>query len=549
MPSEPRPLTPARLLLRQARPNRWRLVLGLLCYAGASCASMPQLWIIGKIIDEGFIGRSARDFAVWLALAAALVVIQPILWANGFRQFSTVEARNQRALVRDLTDRLNSSGAAVGARVSAGELLNLPSEDARRAARAVSDAGFFFNTLVMFAVGAALVWSIHPLLGIVIISGSMVTAVIAGPLLGRLQSRQSDYRARIGDLSAHAADIVGGLRVLRGIGGDVLFAARYRERSTGLRRKGYEVAGPSSWIHALRHSMPIVFVAVITWAGSLLAAGGEITIGGLASAFSFATIFIAISGNFIGCSQYLVAAWVAAKRIVRVLRIEPDLADDGTATGGGGELRDPESGLAVPVAGLTVVVTAETAPAAAACERLARYRDSEAEWGDRPLRAYTLKEVRSRIMLLTDEDYLFTGTLAETMRVPEAEARAAIAAACADDVASQGMDLRIDEGGRNLSGGQRQRLRLARALAAEPETLLAVEPTSAVDAHTESLIAARVAAARAGRATLVVTASPLWLAHADLAVWLVDGKVRAAGTHAELLADAAYRRLASHSVD
>ncbi|GAA1679264.1 ABC transporter ATP-binding protein [Glycomyces endophyticus] len=549
MPPAPRPLTPMRLLLRQARPNRARLVLGMLFYAGASCASMPQLWIIGKVIDEGLIARSARDFAIWLGAAAVLVVLQPILWANGFRQFSTVEARNQRAIVRDLTDRLNSSGPAVRDRVSAGELLNLPSEDARRAARAVNDAGFFFNTLVMFAVGAALVWSIHPLLGVVIISGSMVTAVIAGPLLGRLQSRQSDYRARIGDLSAHAADIVGGLRVLRGVGGDLLFAARYRERSTELRRKGYEVAGPSSWIHALRHSMPIVFVAVITWVGALLAADGAITIGGLASAFSFATIFIAISGNFIGCSQYLVAAWVAAKRIVRVLEIGPDLADDGTATGGGGELRDPETGLAVPVSGLTVVVTAETAPAAEACERLARYRDSEATWGGRPVADFALAEVRSRIMLLTDEDHLFTGTLAATMRVPEDEARRAIEAACADDVASQGMDLLVEEGGRNLSGGQRQRLRLARALAAEPETLLAVDPTSAVDAHTESIIAARVAAARAGRATLVVTASPLWLAHADRVAWMVDGKVHAVGSHAGLLADAAYRRLASHSVD
>ncbi|MQM27578.1 ABC transporter transmembrane domain-containing protein [Glycomyces albidus] len=549
MPPEPRPLTPMRLFLRQARPNRTRLVLGFLFYAGASCTSMPQLWIVGKVIDEGLIARSTRDFAIWLAAAAALVVIQPILWANGFRQFSTVEARNQRALVRDLTDRLNRSGAAVRDRVSAGELLNLPSEDARRAARAVSDAGFFFNTLVMFLVGSALVWSIHPLLGVVIVSGSMVTAIIAGPLLGRLQSRQSDYRARIGDLSAHAADIVGGLRVLRGIGGDLLFAARYRERSDVLRRKGYEVAGASSWIYALRHSMPIVFVAIITWVGALLAAGGAITIGGLAAAFSFATIFIAVSGNFIGTSQYLVAAWVAAKRIVRVLRIEPDLADAGTARGGGGELRDPESGLAVPVSGLTVVVTAETAPAAEACERLARYRDSEAVWGGRPLDEYALDEVRSRIMLLTDEDHLFTGTLAETMRVPEAEAHQAIEAACADDVASQGMDLVVEEGGRNLSGGQRQRLRLARALAARPETLLAVEPTSAVDAHTESLIAARVAGFRAGRATLVVTTSPLWLAHADRAVWMVEGKVHAVGTHADLLAEADYRRLASHSAD
>jgi ABC-type transport system involved in cytochrome bd biosynthesis fused ATPase/permease subunit len=107
------------------------------------------------------------------------------------------------------------------------------------------------------------------------------------------------------------------------------------------------------------------------------------------------------------------------------------------------------------------------------------------------------------------------------------------------------LDGQITNGGRNLSGGQRQRLRLARALAADAEVLLAVEPTSAVDAHTESLIAERVSASRAGRTTAVVTASPLWLARADQVAWMVDGKVRAVGSHAELSLQGEYRSLTS----
>ncbi|MEU6859205.1 ABC transporter ATP-binding protein [Glycomyces sp. NPDC046736] len=550
MPSpSPGPLTPMRLFLRQARSGRRRFALGAALYVCSACCSMPQMWMIGKIIDEGLIARSIEDFALWTAVTAVLVVAQPVLWANGFRQFATVEARNQREIVRDLTDRLNAVGPVVRERVSAGELVNLPSEDTRRAARAVAEIGFVVNNLTMFIVGSLLVWSIHPLLGVVLISGGLVTALIAGPLLGRLQQRQSDYRAKIGELTAHAADIVGGLRVLRGIGGDVLFAARYGQRSDELRRNGYEVANSSSWIHALRTSMPIVFVAAITWVGALLAAHGSISIGGLASAFSFATIFIAVSGNFVSSANYLVASWVAGKRVVRMLNLEPDLADTGTIRGSGGELRDPDSGLTVPVGSLTVVVTAETAPAAEVCERLARYRDSEAQWGGHALEEYALDEVRERIMLLTNEDYVFAGTLAATLRVGEGEAREAIAAACAEDVLTSlgsRFDAWIEEGGRNLSGGQRQRLRLARALAAKPETLLAVEPTSAVDAHTESVLTARCAELRAGRTTVVVTASPLWLAHADRVVWMVEGKVHATGTHHELLADPAYRALASH---
>ena len=83
----------------------------------------------------------------------------------------------------------------------------------------------------------------------------------------------------------------------------------------------------------------------------------------------------------------------------------------------------------------------------------------------------------------------------------------------------------LDERGRGLSGGQRQRVVLARALAAEAPILVLVEPTSAVDAHTEARIAERVAAVRRGRTTVVITVSPLWLHHADRVVLFEDGRV------------------------
>ena len=88
------------------------------------------------------------------------------------------------------------------------------------------------------------------------------------------------------------------------------------------------------------------------------------------------------------------------------------------------------------------------------------------------------------------------------------------------------------------------------ALAADPEVLVLVEPTSAVDAHTEARIASRLRAHRAGRTTVVTTASPLLLDAVDEVAFLVGGRVVAVGTHEQLLETVpAYRAVVVRDVD
>ncbi len=129
----------------------------------------------------------------------------------------------------------------------------------------------------------------------------------------------------------------------------------------------------------------------------------------------------------------------------------------------------------------------------------------------------------------------------------------ALRAAAADDVVRglpEGLDSVVSAQGRSLSGGQRQRVRLARALLAGPEVLLAVEPTSALDAHTEALVAGRLRAAREGRTTVLVTTSPLVLDRADRVLFLADGKVAASGAHRDLLdGEPQYRRLVARDAE
>jgi ABC-type multidrug transport system fused ATPase/permease subunit len=160
------------------------------------------------------------------------------------------------------------------------------------------------------------------------------------------------------------------------------------------------------------------------------------------------------------------------------------------------------------------------------------------------------------VLVADTSSMLFAGTLQDavdpwgTHTRPEVEA--ALVTACAEDVFDAlpgGWQGVIDEKGRGLSGGQRQRVVLARALVADADVLCLVEPTSAVDAHTEARIAPRLVAHRAGRTTVVATASPLILHSADEVAFLADGRIVARGSHVELLARHDYRQVVARGMD
>jgi ABC-type multidrug transport system fused ATPase/permease subunit len=137
---------------------------------------------------------------------------------------------------------------------------------------------------------------------------------------------------------------------------------------------------------------------------------------------------------------------------------------------------------------------------------------------------------------------LFSGRLFEELDLRDSGDRpridSALRTTSSEDITEalpEGLDADVEERGRSFSGGQRQRLVLTRALIADPEILVLVDPTSAVDAHTEARIAERLTDHRRGRTTVVTTTSPLLLDRADHVLFLLDGNVVAQGTHQTLL--------------
>jgi ABC-type multidrug transport system fused ATPase/permease subunit len=238
-------------------------------------------------------------------------------------------------------------------------------------------------------------------------------------------------------------------------------------------------------------------------------------------------------------------ALVSARRVVRFLRLEP--ADGAAASTmppptGAAVLADPMSGVVVEPKSFAALVGSRPADAVTVLQRLGRFTRSDSTWGDVALDSMPLRDVRARILVAANDWSIFTGSVREVVSGSEHRdddvIRRALHAAAADDVVDalpDGLSSTIETNGRNLSGGQQQRVRLARALAADPEVLLIVEPTSAVDVHTEAIIARRLETARAGRTTVVATSSPPILERADVVYFLIDGTAVASGSHHELM--------------
>jgi ABC-type multidrug transport system fused ATPase/permease subunit len=207
-------------------------------------------------------------------------------------------------------------------------------------------------------------------------------------------------------------------------------------------------------------------------------------------------------------------------------------------------LVDVRSGLVVRPGAFTCLVSAVPQDTVEIVDRLGRFgRGDGVLLGDVGLAELPVDAVRRRIVVSEADPLLFSGPLRRELDPwgharGDAELLAAVSVANAEDVLEAlpaGLDAPVDERGRSFSGGQRQRLVLARALLSRADTLVLVEPTSAVDAHTEARIAQRLREARAGRTTVVVTTSPLVLDQADHVVLIEAGRVVAEGLHRELL--------------
>jgi ABC-type multidrug transport system fused ATPase/permease subunit len=205
---------------------------------------------------------------------------------------------------------------------------------------------------------------------------------------------------------------------------------------------------------------------------------------------------------------------------------------------------DCVTGISLRRGQLVAYVTETPAEASQIADRLGRFIPdvSGVSINDTPLGLFSVSDTRRNIVVSEIEPRLFSGELRYEL-VPhgdftDANIMPALEATSSLDILDaleDGLSTLVEERGRSFSGGQRQRLSLARAILTNAEVLILVEPTSAVDTHTEGRIAGRLREVRGPHTTLVATTSPLLLEQMDLVYVVRDGRCVERGTHDDLV--------------
>ncbi len=523
---------------------------------------------ISQAIDQGIIAGDSGALWRWSAALLGLAALTALAGAARHQMAVTNWLRAAFRSVQLLGWHGADTGEALPRHTPTGDVVAAVASDSMRLGGLYDTSARFAGAIVSYVVVAVILLRASQPLGLVVLIGVPVLVGLLSFIVRPLQRRQAQQREESGRLIGLGADTVAGLRVLRGIGGEATFLNRYAAQSQQVREVGFRVAGMQAALDSAQVLLPGVFVVLVTWLGARFAIDGRITPGQLVAFYGYSAFLVMPLRTATEFVDRATRAFIGARKIITVLRVQADHADSpDTPTASmpphSALLVDDRSGLVVRPGQFLAVVSARPEESAALADRLGRFGTDVAgvTLGGIPLTDLPLGKLRGRILVSETDPRLFTGTLREELDPwsthQDAQILDALAVASGEDVLealADGLDSEVEERGRSFSGGQRQRLALTRALLAEAPTLVLVEPTSAVDAHTETRIAARLAEFRAGQTTVVMTASPLVLDRADRVVLLDEGRVVAEGTHHELMhrgdeASAAYRAVVVRGAD
>jgi ATP-binding cassette subfamily B protein len=554
-----------RIIRDYLRPYRGLVAVLVTLQLVGTMASLYLPSLNGRIIDEG-VAKGDTGFIVrtggWM-LAVSLVQIVATVAAT------YLGAKSAAGLGRDLRAgifaRVGDFSAQEVSRFGAPTLSSRNTNDVTQVQQVVfMGAAMMVSAPIMMVGGivmalredVGLSWLVAVAVPLLALSVALVIRKMIPNF--RLMQESVDWVNRV------LREQITGIRVVRAFVREDHERARFADANTQYTGTALAVGRLMALVFPIVMLIFNASTVAVLWFGSHRVENGQMQIGELTAFMSYLMQILMSVMMATFMSMMIPRATVSAGRVAEVLDTESTVVQPVRpvaipSTGTRVELRDVEfryPGADVPVLqgvsltaepGHTTAIIGSTGAGKSTLlsliPRLYDVTGGSVLLGGVDVRDATLEDVWSRIGLVPQKPYLFTGTVASNLRYGDSEATdeelwEALRIAQAEDFVRampEGLNAPIAQGGTNVSGGQRQRLAIARALVSKPEVFLFDDSFSALDLSTDARLRSALKPVTRHTAVIVVAQRVSTIIDADHIVVLDDGLVVGAGRHDELL--------------
>lgn len=542
--------------------SAWPVLSGSLLYDGV---------LAGDLSNSVFSALPFKDLALWL-----LLLVLTMVFVKFMQQFfgiiqGCLVAKIVPKVVAELKNKVFASIQYLSVSFFTGKetggLMSRITSDANDVTGIFIDGlPFILPNLFTIIFSCTVMFSTSPLLALVAVATlppAVIISIKLEPVLWHFNSRrfqtQRDFRSKLNDNLT-------GARVVRAFGREESESARLSTANKNLAGAQMDAMNFDIKYTALYHiaqSLSSVLTFTIGACFVLAVFRPEMTYGTLMTFTGYVSLLAGPANFFSYIFRWWSGSMNSAQRIFEILDATPDVVEKPDAeakptlrgeltlknvTFGYEENRDVLKDISLHVeAGKMLGIVGKSGAGkttlANLIARLYDVREGEILLDGTDLRDMRFEDIRKNIALVSQETYIFKGTIFDNIAYanPAADRKSVIAAAVAASAHNficklpDGYDTEVGSGGRDLSGGERQRISIARAILADPKILILDEATAAVDTETEKNIQASLKELVKGRTTLSIAHRLSTLRDADELIVIDKGRITEQGTHKELI--------------
>lgn len=563
-------------LLRYAKKHRPRILLAALCSVINKVFDvMPEILIgiaIDVVVNQQSSFVASLGFATAVSQIMALAVLTFVVWAGEslFEYFHLVLWRNlaqrlQAELRQDAYDSTQRQELAYFEHRSSGELVSILNDDVNQLERFL-DGGV--NDLIQTFVTVLLVGGVFFYLSptIALLAFTPIPVIVWGAFyfLRRAAPLYADVRTQVGRLANRLSNNIGGMTTIKSYTAEQRESAALKalsEQYVSANRKAIAVS--SAFIPVIRMAILAGFLFTFVY-GAFLTLEGELNVGAYGVLVFLTQRLLWPLTDLAKTIDLYERAMASTRRILGLINDDTSAQTTteknvlSTTVAGALEFRKinftyRQSGaglidfnLSVAAGSTTALVGTTGSGKSTLVKLLLRFYEPDSGcilFNNTPINSITLNSLRQSIGLVSQDTFLFDGSIGENIAYGRIDAseqeiiQAAIAAEAWSFIEKlpQQLKTEVGERGVRLSGGQRQRISLARAILKDPPVLILDEATSAVDNETEAAIQRSLERISRSRTVLVIAHRLSTVVNADNIVVLEEGRIVEQGTHTELL--------------